>query len=161
MLFLILLTNTAIHKMDIIIPTKKRILTLFYFSFKMSLEGTNDTLENDEAMLTPSIPELEARIQVSEVRNADLELRNIALTKTVSLLSNLEIDPQTKINKVNKHVTKILQRYQERISAITHLETNDSNNQAVYDIVDLRHGHRRQRVPHKTRLHTIGLCCVV
>ena len=103
----------------------------------MSLEGTNDPLENDDTMLIPSIPELEARIQVLEVRNADLEIRNIALTKTVSLLSNLDIDPQTKINKVNKHVTKILQRYQERISAITHLETNDSNNQAVYDIVDL------------------------
>ena len=103
----------------------------------MSLEGTNDPLENDDTMLIPSIPELEARIQVLEVRNADLELRNIALTKTVSLLSNLEIDPQTKINKVNKHVTTILRRYQERISAITHLETNDSNNQAVYDIVDL------------------------
>ena len=67
MLFLIFLTNTAIHKMDIIIPTKKRILTLLYFSFKMSLEGTNNPLENDEAMLTPSIPELEARIQVLEV----------------------------------------------------------------------------------------------
>ena len=103
----------------------------------MSLEGTNDPLENDDTMLIPSIPELEARIQVLEVRNADLEIRNIALTKTVSLLSNLDIDPQIKINKVNKHVTKILQRYQERISAITHLETNDSNNQAVYDIVDL------------------------
>ena len=87
-------------------------------------------------MLTLSIPELEARIQVLEIRNAELELRNITLTKTVGLLSNLEIDPQTKINKVNKHVATILQRNQERISAITHLETNDDNNQAVYDIVD-------------------------
>ena len=59
----------------------------------MSLEGTNDPLENDDTMLIPSIPELEARIQVLEVRNADLEIRNIALTKTVSLLANLDIDP--------------------------------------------------------------------
>ena len=99
------------------------------------MENT-DPLDNEE-MLTPSIPELEARIQVLEVRNADLELRNVTLTKTISLLSNLEIDPQTKINKVNKHVTTILQKYHDRISAITHLETNDANNQAVYDIVDL------------------------
>ena len=73
------------------------------------MENT-DTLDNEE-MLTPSIPELEARIQVLEVRNAELELRNVTLTKTISLLSNLEIDPQTKINKVNKHVTTILQKY--------------------------------------------------
>ena len=99
------------------------------------MENT-DPLDNEE-MLTPSIPELEALIQVLEVRNADLELRNVTLTKTISLLSNLEIDPQTKINKVNKHVTTILQKYHDRISAITHLETNDANNQAVYDIVDL------------------------
>ena len=103
----------------------------------MSLEGTNDPLENDDTMLIPSIPELEARIQVLEIRNADLEIRNIALTKTVSLLANLDIDPKIKINKVNQHVTKILKRYQDRISAITHLELNDSDNQAVYDIVDL------------------------
>ena len=62
----------------------------------MSLEGINDPLENDDTMLIPSIPELEARIQVLEIRNADLEIRNIALTKTVSLLANLDIDVEKK-----------------------------------------------------------------
>ena len=74
----------------------------------MSLDGTNDPLENDDTMLIPSIPELEARIQVLEIRNADLEIRNIALTKTVSLLANLDIDPKIKIDKVNQNVTKII-----------------------------------------------------
>ena len=100
------------------------------------MEGNTDLLDNEEAMLQPSIPELEARIQLLEIRNKELELRNITLTKTVGLLSNLEIDPQAKINRVNKYVATILHRNQERISAITHLETKDENNQAVYDIVD-------------------------
>ena len=95
------------------------------------MEVNTDLLDNEEAMLQPSIPELEARIQMLEIRNKELELRNITLTKTVGLLSNMEIDPQTKISRVNKYVATILHRNQERISAITHLETKDENNRAV------------------------------
>ena len=43
---------------------RKKTLTLFYFRFKMSMEGNTDLLDNEEAMLQPSIPELEARIQL-------------------------------------------------------------------------------------------------
>ena len=116
--------------MDII--PKKKTLTLFYFRFKMSTEGNTDLLDNEEAMLQPSIPELEARIQMLEIRNKELELRNITLTKAVGLLSNMEIDLQTKISRVNKYVATILHRNQERISAITHLETkNESDDQML------------------------------
>ena len=62
----------------------------------------NDLSDNEEALLQPTISELESRIHCLELRNRQLEIRNITLTKTVGLLSNMDIDPQTKISKVNK-----------------------------------------------------------
>ena len=101
----------------------------------MSSEA-NDLSDNEEALLQPTISELESRIRCLELRNRQLEVRNVTLTKTVGLLSNMDIDPQTKISKVNKYVQIILYRNQDRISTITHMQTRNEDNKEIYDIVD-------------------------
>ena len=115
----------------------KNTLTLVYvFRIKMSTEVNTDLSDNEEALLQPTISELESRIHTLELRNRELEVRNITLTKTIGLLSNIDIDPQTKISRVNKYVAIILHRNQDRISPITHLQTKNENNEEVYAIVD-------------------------
>ena len=89
------------------------------------MDVNNDILDDDEAMIQPTISELENRIHTLELRNRELEIRNCTLTKTVGLLSTMEIDPQTKINHVNKCVATILHKSREKIAAITHLETKN------------------------------------
>ena len=99
------------------------------------MDVSNDILD-DESMIQPTISELENRIITLELRNRELEIRNCTLTKTVGLLSTMEIGPQQKINRVNKCVSTILHKNRERIAAITHLGTKNEDNQQVYDIVD-------------------------
>ena len=99
------------------------------------MDDSNDILD-DEGLIQPTISELENRIRTLELRNRELEIRNCTLTKTVGLLSTMEIDSQTKINHVNKCVATILHKSREKIAAITHLETKNEDNQEVYNIVD-------------------------
>ena len=63
----------------------------------------NDTSILDDESIQPNISELENRISL-EVRNRELENRNCILTKTIGILSTLEIEPQQKIKHVNNCV---------------------------------------------------------
>ena len=96
----------------------------------------NDTSILDDESIQPNISELENRIYTLEVRNRELENRNCILTKTIGILSTLEIEPQQKIKRVNNCVMIILHRFRDKISAITHLATRNEDNREIQDLVD-------------------------
>ena len=87
-----------------------------------------------EDLLAPTVAELEQLIHSLEMKNVELEIRNVQLTKALSAAS---VQSANKVDVVNKFAHLILKKNLDKISAITSLAGTNEENTEVFNIVDM------------------------